>query len=309
MKRLLCFIVALMLCLSSACAEEVRFNEEQLLIYEGETLRLRKRLTTILLLGIDQSEFTAGTYRNGGQADFQMLLVIDDNRKQVTALQLDRDTMTEITVLGILGHVTGERTAQLALAHAFGDGGELSCKLAVSAVENLLLNIPVDKYFAMNLDGIAAFNDALGGVEVTLEEDFSAFDPSMTKGATLRLQGVQAEYYVRQRFGIGDQTNASRLQRQNSYLTSARQVLGDQLHQSANFITVLFEAVEPYSVTNMVRGFMINTANKINKYDVLPIVQLPGEHRLGENGYMEFHPDSQALLEFVLETFCEPLPT
>lgn len=34
---------------------------------------------------------------------------------------------------------------------------------------------------AMYLDGISTFNDALGGVTVTLEDDFSQLDPEMVK--------------------------------------------------------------------------------------------------------------------------------
>lgn len=58
----------------------------------------------------------------GGQADFLQLLVIDDVGKTVKRLPIDRDTMTPITVLGVLGNRSGVRTAQLSLSHGFGDG-------------------------------------------------------------------------------------------------------------------------------------------------------------------------------------------
>ena len=312
LKRLVCWLMMLVILWSvlPACASalELRFSEDQTLLWQGETYRLRKRLTTILLLGIDQSRPAAGIYRNGGQADFQMLAVIDDNRKTVSLLLLDRDTMTEITTLGILGHVTGTRTAQLALAHAFGDGGEISCRLAVSAVENLFLGIPVDKYFAMTLDGVPALNDALGGVEVTLADDLSAYDPAMLPGATLKLNGHQAGIFLRQRLGVGDQTNASRLRRQSEYLASAQKVLIERLRKSAGFINVLFEAVDPFALTNMARGFQLTIANKLVKYELLPPSQLPGVHIQGSGGFMEFYPDKEALIACVVDTFCEPLP-
>lgn len=308
MKRFMCVLCALVLLMGALPAKAVRLADDQTILYEGETYRLRKRLTTILILGIDQPRSPAASYREGGQADFQLLLAIDDNRKTVAVLQLDRDTMTEIAVLGVLGHVTGVTNAQLALAHAFGNGRELSCKLAVFAVENLLLGLPVDKYFAMTLDGIAAFNDALGGVEVTLEDDFSAYDPAMIPGVTLRLTGEQAEHYVRGRFDVGDETNASRLKRQRIYMTKAQEMLYARLHKSANFITALLDAVDPYTLTNMSRGFLLNTANKIGQYEILPVDQLAGEHILGQRGFNEFHPDADALVSYVISTFCEPLP-
>lgn len=41
----------------------------------------------------------------------------------------------------------------------------------------------------MSLDGISVLNDLAGGVTVTLEDDFSAEDPAMTRGTTLSLHG------------------------------------------------------------------------------------------------------------------------
>ncbi len=39
----------------------------------------------------------------------------------------------------------------------------------------------IDFYLAMSLDGISVLNDLAGGVTVTLEDDFSAADPAMTR--------------------------------------------------------------------------------------------------------------------------------
>jgi anionic cell wall polymer biosynthesis LytR-Cps2A-Psr (LCP) family protein len=49
-------------------------------------------------MGIDREEVAGGGARNGGQADFLMLLLIDPVGKTVRPLEIDRDTMTRITV-------------------------------------------------------------------------------------------------------------------------------------------------------------------------------------------------------------------
>lgn len=287
---------------------DARFAEVPTVEYQGQSYRLRSRLTTILLLGVDRrqdQESAAGEYRSGGQADFQLLLVVDDNRKTIQPLQINRDTMTEITVLSVVGHPSGSRTAQICLAHGYGDGREQSCALAVEAVEGLLLDTPVDCYFAMNLDGISALNDAIGGVEVTLEEDFSAYDAAMTAGTTLTLRGEQAEYFVRYRYSVGDQSNLERQRRQKTYLSAVKEILVEKIRESSNYAGKLFDLLEPYSVTDMSRGRMINLANKANQYEILPVAEIDGEALLGESGYMEFYPDEDALVETVLETFYE----
>lgn len=151
--------------------------------------------------------------------DFLRLVAIDSTAKTVFQVQIDRDTMTPITILGVLGNRSGVRTTHICLAHSFGDGGAQSCELTVDAVSNLLFGSQIDYYVAMNLDGISVLNDWVGGVTVTLEDDFSALDAAMTQGTTLTLAGEQAEIYVRSRRNVGVGTNETRMKRQQEYIS------------------------------------------------------------------------------------------
>ena len=81
--------------------------------------------------------------------------------------------MAEIPILGALGNETGTRVTQICLSHGIGDGKEQSCLLTQKAVSWLMLGINIDFYISMEMDGISALNDALGGVTVTLTDDFS----------------------------------------------------------------------------------------------------------------------------------------
>lgn len=306
-----------MLLLSGICAagETVRgdlvarFGNVPSIVYEGTEYRLRNRLTAILLAGVDQrgdTEAAIGSeYRSGGQADFQLLLVIDDNRDTVAAIQINRDTMAEITILGVLGQESGTRRAQICLAHSFGDGGKQSCELLVQAVSRLMMDVPIDHYAVMNLDGISALNDVLGGVEVTLEEDFSAYDPEMTAGKTLVLQGDQAEIFLRSRYHVGDQTNVSRLERQKAYIQAAADKLLAGIGASSGYANTVYAAIEPFLVTDMSKGRIVNLANSIHRYEVLPLTGVPGEAVLGAGEVMEFYPDEDALMPIVLDAFFE----
>ena len=106
---------------------------------DGVTYRRRTDLTTILVMGIDHdSEVEAEGSYQGGQADFQRLIVIDSKDKTVRQLKIDRDTMAEVTVLGMLGTPVGTTQMQISLAHGFGDGREESCGYARDAVSRLL---------------------------------------------------------------------------------------------------------------------------------------------------------------------------
>lgn len=284
-----------------------RYTFDGMIELDGVTYRQRKDVTVILIMGIDteSTDGSASGYRNGGQADFLRLLVIDDTNKAITQIQIDRDTMTPITVLGVLGNKSGVRTAQICLAHGFGDGQSQSCELTVEAVSNLMFGIPIDFYVAMNLDGIATLNDLLGGVTVTLEDDFSLLDPTMSVGATLTLNGEQAEFFVRSRRNIGIGTNEARMERQELYVSQMSSLLYEHVREDKEFIGTLYDAAAPYLTTNISRGRLINEVWTSREYQRTAVVKPAGTHEIGSDGFMQFHADEADIEQIVIDLFYE----
>lgn len=273
---------------------------------DGVQYRRKTQVSSILLMGIDQEgEPVAGSYRNGGQADFLRLLVMDGREKTVSQLEIDRDTMTAITILGVLGNQSGVRTAQICLSHGFGDGREQSCELTLEAVSNLLLGTDIGHYISMNLDGISVLNDWAGGVTVTLEDDFSELDPEMVPGKTLTLVGDQAELYVRSRLTIGVGTNEARMVRQQNYISELTTLLEEKIGEREEEIGALYDALAPYLITDMSRGRLINELWSAHTYEQKPLTKLQGEYQIGSDGFMQFLVDEAALKETVLELFYE----
>ena len=151
--------------------------------YEGKTYAERVGMTKLLLMGVDkQGEAARNDARQGGQADFLLLVLLDHQNHQIRTLQLDRDTMTAVEVLGVLGNPVGTRKMQICLSHGYGMTEEASCENTLNAVENLLEGADIEYYVAMNMDAIGILNDALGGVTVTLEDDFTAGRPDHAAG-------------------------------------------------------------------------------------------------------------------------------
>lgn len=286
-----------------------RLNAESV-EYDGVTYRPKRRLTTILLMGIDRTEAEMDAdagYRSGGQADFQMLLVFDENAQTVTVIHINRDLMAEITVLNLLGETIGTKKSQICMAYSYGDGDRKSCELTMNSLSKRFNGIQIDAYLAMRLDGISVLNDALGGVVLTLDEDFSVYDPEMTVGKTLMLTGKQAEYYLRYRYEIGDGSNASRMLRQRKYIEAAKQILMERRDESESAVMEIYDAIEPYIVTNMNRGRLVNLANLAQRFSILPIIEIEGENIVGDSGLYEFYPDEDALMRIILDTFYDPI--
>lgn len=141
-----------------------------------------------------------------------------------------------MNVLGVLGDVLSTERQQIALAHAYGDGLRKSCRNAVKAVSHLLGDSPIEGYYALNMGGISAVVDSIGGIEVTIPRDYTNLDPAFVEGAHLNLTGKQAYKLLRTRHGVDDQTNIARMERQNLVLEAATKKLhtlsGQRLHRS-----------------------------------------------------------------------------
>ncbi len=245
----------------------------------------------------------AGRY--AGQADCLLLISIDQRNRTVSTLQLDRDTMTDIRIYGPFGDYTGLQEEQICLSHAYGTGEKENCDNTVWAVRHFLGGLPIDGYLSLDMSSIALINDALGGVTVTLEEDFSSFDPQMTAGSTLTLQGEQAEYYVRGRMGVGDGTNESRMERQRTFIRAAEELLMQRVNEDMDYVGTLYDALDGHMTTNLERSRLMEQCYACRDYERPDTVTPEGSHCIGTDGFVEFHADEQALSALLAESFYE----
>lgn len=266
----------------------------------------RQDITTVMVLGIDQygPAEDSGSYQNTGAADMAMLLIFNEANDACTVLQLNRDTMVEIPVLGLGGRQAGTDYAQLALAHTYGSGLEDSCENARQTISDLLYGIRIDYYVSMRMDAIAILNDAVGGVTVNVTDDFSKVDPSIGMG-TVTLNGEQAINYVRTRKDVGDQLNLSRIQRQKDYVDSFAEAFRAVRDADPEFFTDTYEAVEPYLVTDCSANTISGMIDRYGDYAIDRIITPQGENVLGEQ-YYEFYLDEAALDALILELFYAP---
>lgn len=265
----------------------------------------RQDITVMLVMGIDQSGPVAdsGYYRNEGAADMVLLLIFDEEAKDYSILYLNRDTMLKMPVLGIDGRPAGTNFGQLALSHTFGNGLENSCENVKQTVSDFLYGLQIDYYLSMNMDAISLMNDAVGGVTVTVTEDFSEVDPSIPMG-TVTLRGQQAINYVRTRKNVGDQLNISRIERQKDYIQGFFTAFKASA-QNAGFLADAYEEISPYIVTDCSTNALSGIVSRYEDYALRQIVTPKGENVLSKE-YYEFHVDEEALDALILELFYRP---
>jgi len=266
-----------------------------------------RNVETLLVMGIDDEGALeeSKAYNNHHQTDFLVLFLRDLDTGKTAAIHLNRDTMTDITTLGVTGQATGTINAQLALAYNYGSGDHISSQNTAAAVERLLYGMQVDHYITVTMDAVPILNDWAGGVTLTLLDDLTAHDPAMAQGELIRLNGDQALTYVRGRMGVGDSTNIRRMERQRQYASEwvacAQRQLADE-----QAIADLVLQLDGYYRSDCTVEDMSSFSQSLSLNPTMPVYQLEGKAVQGDV-YMEYYVDEEALQQLVLELFYAPV--
>ncbi len=301
--------------MSMTSKEEVSAQEaeEGIVYYEGEKYRYNKNIMTFLFMGIDNDDSFEASEQMGraGQSDSNFLAVMDTEKKTVKLIGISRDTMTDIAIYDENGEYMRTVQEHLAIQYAYGDGSKKSCELQVEAVSNLFYGLPIHGYCAINLDGIAVLNDAVGGVELTAIEDINEGSFRIKTGDTLKLKGSQAHTYVRYR-GKDFASNNRRIERQKQYLKAFANTLIEQTKKDITVPVKVSQKMKDYMSTDISLDQITYLASEVLNYsiDLDNIRSIEGEVIQPEDSpYEQFHVDYDALYELILEVFYEKIPT
>lgn len=272
--------------------------------YNGVEYVKNEDVESFLILGLDKFEdaINNDSYNNDQRADFLMLLVFDNSEKKFTAVHLNRDTMVNMNVLGVAGQKIGTVNKQLALAHTYGNGRDVSCRNTADAVSELLNGVKVNHYLSITMDAVPILNDLLGGVEVTVLDDFSGIDGTLIKGETVTLHGDHALTYVRERYGLEDSSNSTRMVRQRQYMTAVYDKAMLEIENDDNFVIEASSKLADYIVSDRSVNQLQEIAKKLSQYKFTEIETLEGESVV-KDGLMEFRPDADSIDKIVFELF------
>ena len=275
-------------------------DDGKTILYKGKTYRLNENITSIACLGVDKEELMVGAYPGtAGQSDTNIVLAIDTATGSVTAINIPRDTMTDINVYTVKGNFVNTTHEQLCMAYAYGDGKKTSCENAVASIERVLFGMPINSYISLDMDGIGVLNDAVGGVTVVPNETFSDF----TEGLPVTLHGGEAVYFVRMR---GTDVNASlrRSERHVAYAKSFAETAVSAVKKDFGTLSRLYNTAMKYSSTNVdLSKVTYLTSSLIAKgFGGLNAVTVPGTMTAGEK-YAEYNLDTEAAFEMILNIY------
>lgn len=269
------------------------------IVVDGREYRLNTNIQTVLFMGIDKNAKCDMGDRAGenGQSDSLNLLIVDRETKKAQILQISRDSMVDIDIYSASGEKMISEPGQIALQYAYGDGEEESCRLTAGKVSELLYGVNVDSYLSLTMEGMVKAADAIGGVTMTVPEDYTWIDPAFSKGATLTMDGEMVEKYVRSRDTEVLDSNVQRMERQSQFMGALIEKL-QNVKETSNYLS-LYQQMEPYMVTNMTADEM----KSLSEYDIdTNTLEVPGEVIL-KDGHAQFIVDNEALRKIILKTF------
>lgn len=133
---------------------------------------------SVLILGVDERQ------GDKGRSDTMIVLTVNPKKGSIKMLSIPRDTRTEIVGRGTVDKIN----------HAYAFGGE---KMAIDSVEHFL-DIPIDHYGRINMEGFKDLVDAVGGITIYNDFEFTQDGYTFKKGL-IYLDGKKALSYVRMR--------------------------------------------------------------------------------------------------------------
>ena len=292
-------------------ADHYRINSDsstdsrEMITYKNETYVKKGNLETYLIAGIDAPGKVEKVteYDGTGQCDVLAVIVRDRSTDQCKLLSIDRNTITAVKSLDNDGTYLDTTDIQISLAHAMGFDQQVRAENTVDAVSHLLGDQTIDGYAMVNMGAIQVVNDMVGGVTVTIEDNFSDIDPSMKKGETVTLMGEQAEKYVRSRKKISDGSNQNRMSRQSTYEEAFKPAFRNKCAENSKFPLEVYHAMEDYMTTNISAKKFCRLAILMSDENQDEKVAISGTYGLDEDDWQTFTPDEDSLQEAILELF------
>ncbi|HFU4463016.1 TPA: LCP family protein [Streptococcus suis] len=172
---------------------------------------------TILLMGVDMDQATRGGGWEGGRSDSMILVTVNPKTKETTMMSLTRDIMVEIAA------ANGESTGSIEkLNHSYSYG---QAPMAIATIEKMM-DIDIERYIEINMDGLVELVDAVGGIEVnntlgfpiSIEAQEPAYTSVVPPGKHL-VNGDQALVYARMRYD-DPEGDIGRQRRQREVITA-----------------------------------------------------------------------------------------
>ncbi len=246
---------------------------------DSATKEMLSGYTNIALFGVDNR--TMGNY-DSGNSDSIMIASINNDTKEVRIVSVYRDTFMEVDGEGKYRKCN----------YAYNSGG------AKEAIEmlNRNLDLDIEEYVSVDFQALTDAIDALGGVELTIEDEEELYwvnlyldevnritggnSPHIESVGTSLFDGAQATAYCRNRKGS---TNSD-LKRASRQRIVIEKVIEKVKEASLSDLNNLIDAVFPEIATSLSVSQIVSMAASLQSYELAETAAYPFNMYLDQLG-------------------------
>lgn len=283
-------------------------NSGRVITYNGVSYELNEDVISVTFIGADE-----GT---GDNADLQMAdaiytLALDTETGDMKILGISRDTMADVDLYSEQGKFIDTERMQMAFSYAYGSDKVTGGMNTMTSISRLFYGLPVDDYFAINMNALITLNDTIGGVTLTSSMTFTSPIDGRTinEGETVTLHGKEADYYVRHRDTKKLDSNNERMERQQEYIQAFLSSIIPAAKKDISVVTKLYDEIKVNSDTSLdlakITYIASTAATKLNSASDIDYISLRGKITEGE--YAEMNLTNEETMKAMLEVFYTPL--
>lgn len=226
-----------------------------------------------------------------GHADTTFLIHIAEDRTNATAVSIPRDLKIEIpecpTKVGDTTKVIPASVGKRKFNESYGvEGRDPGCTMRTVTQ---MSGLPINHFMMVDFNAVKKLSTAVGGVKVCLAKPIN--DKTYSKlnlpAGEHRVQGEQALAFLRNRHGLGNESDLDRIKQQQQFVASMiRQLKEETLDSPTKLLDVANAATESLTVDKGIGDAMKLTAlaKELAKVDLknitfltVPVVDNPDE--------------------------------
>lgn len=219
----------------------------------------KKDPISIMMVGIDERD------GDNGRTDSMLVLTVNPETNSTKILSIPRDTRTEL-----IDPEDPDNTSKDKINHAYAFGG---IEMSIATVENFL-NVPIDYYVEINMEGFKDIVDAVNGIDVDNQYAFELDGITLEEGPQ-HLNGTETLAYARMR-KQDPRGDIGRGERQREVISKIIQK-GKSLSTLTNYNDIL-DALENNIKTNLTLSEIIDMQSSYRPAaDTIEKLEIEGE--------------------------------
>ncbi|MGW7368226.1 LCP family protein [Streptomyces sp. NPDC054841] len=233
----------------------------------------------ILLLGTDKrtgegNQGYGDRDNSTGHADTTFLFHVSEDRTNATALSIPRDLITDIPDCptkqpdGSTKIIKGSQGVRF--NQSFGVAGrDPGCTMRTI---KQMTGVPVDHFMMADFNAVKTLSTAVGGVEICLAKPIKDKSSKLDLPAgPSKVQGEDALAFVRNRHGLGNESDLDRIKQQQQFIASMiRQMKEDTLGNPKKMFALADAATKALTVDSAIGDIpkLTSLAEELGKIDI-----------------------------------------